>query len=290
MKQDQRQNTKNLEKLKGIFMQPAQDPDSITLSLEALDSSNWEKYKGAGGNTKVWVQKLMAGEEGAFDECCEEIAHQTSFWPAIYLVFPYLVEKLSRDFDQISFDSRIMKLSMLGTCLATDFDINREGEQEADGALMENYQLGIRKFQLLIKKFLAGKAKPLGRVDSTTKGMFAVGVLAAFGNREDAAFLMDMVLDESITVACDKCEYCDEGLELADKKALSVINPREKAPDDWNGEDFEDTYRWFGDFLELFGIKGMAKYLPYYFGTYRCPECGREAVVRDLIKVFRFES
>jgi len=288
MEQDKRQNIANLEKLTKIFMRLEQEPDSITLSLEALDSPNWGKYESASGNAKVWVQKLVDGEENAYDECCDEIAHQTSFWSAIYLVFPYLVEKLSRDFDQLDSGELIMKFSMLGTSLATDCDINRGENKTVDAAVIENYQLSIRKFQLLIIKFLADKAKSLSRVDSMTKALFAVGVLAAFGNREDAALLMDMELDECIYVACDKCEHCNEDLELGSKKALSTISPRGQAPDDWNGEDFEDTYGWFVDFLELFKIKGMAKHLPYYFGTYQCPECGREAAVRDLMKNYRF--
>lgn len=288
MEQNKRQNTANLEKLTKIFMQPEQEPDSITLSLEALHSPNWEKYESASGNAKVWVQKLLDGEANAYDECCDEIAHQTSFWSAIYLVFPYLVEKLSGDFDQLDSGELIMKFSMLGTSLATDCDMNRGEDKAVDADVIENYEHSIKKFQLLIQRFLAGRAKALGRVDSMTKALFAVGVLAAFGNREDAALLMDMELDECIYLACDKCEHCNEELELASKKALSAIKPREQAPDDWNGEDFEDTYRWFGDFLELFKIKGVAKHLPYYFGTYQCPDCGREAAVRDLMKNYRF--
>lgn len=290
MEQEQKQNSANLEKLREIFLQPGQEPDSIKLSLEALDSPNWEKYEGAGGSDdlKEWVQKLLDGEEGAFSECCQNISHQMSFYSGIYLVFPYLVEKLAEDFDQMDTGEQIMNISELGACLSTDFSLNREGRRTPDESVMENYQLSIRKFQLVIKKFLAKKAKSLSRVDSRTKTWFAMEVLAAFGNREDAWLFEDAEAGECIYVACDGCEHCNEDLELTSKRALSAITPRAQAEDNWNGEDFEDTYLWFGDFLELVGIKGLAKHLPYYFGTYKCPECGKETVVRDLMENYSF--
>ncbi|MDE7200778.1 MAG: hypothetical protein K2O91_02490 [Lachnospiraceae bacterium] len=285
MERDKKQNTANLDKLTKIFMHLEMEPDCIKLPLEALDSSNWEKYESA-GDARIWLQKLMDGEDEAFSECCDEISHQMSFWSAIYLVFPYLVDKLAKDFDQIDPGEWIMNSSMLGISLATDCDINRGVSNIADKAVMSCYQLSIRKFQLLIKKFLTKKAKSLSRVDSMDKAMFALEVLAAFGNRDDAFLLVNAELDQGICLACDKCEHCNEELEFMSKRTLSGIIPKAQAEDSWNGEDFEDTYLWFGDFLELFTIKGLAKHLPYYFGTYKCPECGSEAVVKDLMKNF----
>lgn len=270
-----------------IFMYPEMEPDCIKLPLESLDSPRWEKYE-CSGNPEILLTKLMAGDEDVFCECCDMVSDQMSFWSGIYLVFPYLVDRLAKDFGQIDSAEWIMNSSMLGITLATDCDTNRSRDHIVDEAVRSCYQLSIKKYQLLIKKFLSKKAKSLRKVDSMEQTMFALEVLAAFGNRDDAFLMINSEMDESITVACDKCEHCNEGIEFTDKKALSAIKPKAQAEAHWDGRDFEDTCLWFGDFLELFQIKRLAKHLPYYFGIYKCPECGNEALVKDLMKNFYF--
>lgn len=281
----------NLEKLREIFLQPGQDLESIQVHLEPFGSPEWENYESAVGseNLKIWLQKLLDDEAGAFSECCQHVSHQMTFYSAIYLAFPYLVEKLAGDFEGLDTERQIMEISELGSCLATDCGINKRGiDYEIPEAALENYQQSIRKFQCIIKQFLSKKAKSLGRVDSMTKTMFALAVLAAFGNREDAYLFYMPEMDECIYLACDACEFCDEDLELASKKSLSAITPGEQAGDNWDGRDFDNTYLWFGDFLELIKAKGLAKHLPYYFGDYQCPECGKKAPVIHFMKAYYF--
>ncbi|MDE7478368.1 MAG: hypothetical protein K2M91_10535 [Lachnospiraceae bacterium] len=292
MGQEKKQNTANLEKLKEIFLQPKQEPGSIKVPLEPFDSPNWGIYEGAGGDIVNWLQKLLDGEKlldggvDTFDECCQYISHQMSFYSAIYLVFPYLVEALAEDFDKYNAETLIMYISELGICLMTDCDMVRQDECKiTDKAVLENYQLSVEKFQLIIKHFLARKIKSLSRVDRMTKSMFALAVLAAVGNREEAFLFLNAEMDEYIYIGCDACEFWDEdNLDLTDKKALSVIRQREQAEDNWDGENFQDTNLWFGDFLELIQVKGLAKHLPYYLGTFRCPECGKEATIVEFMK------
>lgn len=289
-----KQNQAKLEKLKEVFLQPKQDVNSIQVRLEPFDSPKWEAYKsaGIGEYAKMWAQKLLENEDGAFEECCENISHQMSYYPAIYLVFPYLVEKLAQDLEKLDTEQQIMYISMLGTALTTDCNINKRGNCELqipDGEMLENYQLSIQKFQLIIKQFLSKKLKSIGRFDSMTKTMLALAVLAVFGNREDAYLFLNSEMDECIYMACDGCEFCDEEMELSSKKSLSAITPREQAADNWDGRDFADTYLWFGDFAELVKAKSLAKHLPYYFGAFQCPECGKEAAVKDFMKNYMSE-
>ena len=308
MEQKEQLNTNNLQKLKEIFLQPKQELSSIKIQLEDFDSPKWEYYHSPGkiDHTKVWIQKFMNDEQGAFEECCQAISHQMTFYSVIYLVFPYLVEKIARDFEHYDKETLVRYISELGVSLSVDCPLNTQGKYEGadisglendtlrkiyvtgtvqtDDTVLENYQLSIQKFQLLIKHFLSRHIKALGRMDKMTKTMFALAVLAAFGNRNDAFLFLMPEIDECIGVGCNRCDFCDEeSLEFSNKKAMSVIKQRGPAEDNWDGVNFEDTYLWFGDFLELMQGKSLSKHLPYYFGTFCCPECGNEAEVRTFM-------
>lgn len=296
------------ERVKEIFFQPQQELDDIRLRLAPFDLPEWETCPGAGGSEglKDWVRKMSAGEEGAFEECCAQISHQMTFYPAIYLVFPYLVEKLASDFDRMDAQKKIMYISQLGMCLMTDCDMLRQEGLVPDGAVLEDpvlrrlygsdrmppgkevlemYESGISGFQLVIRHFLSKEHEALSRADSMTRTVFALAVLAAFGNREDAFLFMNAEMDGCIYTVCGACEACDEDtLDLSDENALSAIRPRERSEEGQDGEDLQDTFSWFGAFLELIQDKRLAGHLPYYLGAYDCPECGAEAVVRDLMR------
>ena len=51
----------------------------------------------------------------------------------------------------------------------------------------------------------------------------------------------------------------------------------------WDGKSYEDTYLWFSNLAHELGVEDEWK-IPYYYGTYTCPECGSRGILMDWMK------
>lgn len=117
----------------------------MEIKLVDLNSELWETFCGAYGNVSKEVEILMGepitepqeklrrldSEEKedyriAFDNLCENLSHQMSFYEATYLALPYLVQLLERNSKSGSFEWKLTMISELGLCLATDFPEAKE--------------------------------------------------------------------------------------------------------------------------------------------------------------------
>lgn len=68
------------------------------LMLEDLNSERWEKYVGAYGNIQGFLEKFVNDPDNKdmAENVYQSLNHQMTFYPANYLVIPYLVEMLEK--------------------------------------------------------------------------------------------------------------------------------------------------------------------------------------------------
>ena len=88
-------------------------------------------------------------------------------------------------------------------------------------------------------------------------------------------------------MACVACGYYDEDMEedgLYDEELVKGrVVPAEPVCGKWDGEDFSDPYLWLSNLAHILGIEDEWK-IPYYYGTYTCPECGSKGILMDWMK------
>ena len=63
------------------------------------------------------------------------------------------------------------------------------------------------------------------------------------------------------------------------------IVPAEPVCGKWDGKDFSDSYLWLSNLAHILGIEDAWK-IPYYYGTYTCPECGSKGILMDWMKKY----
>lgn len=110
------------------------------MRLTEFSSGLWEEYRGAYGSVRREVEILMDGTTApppqqklrrldteekddyriAFDNLCEGLSHQMSFYSATYLVLPYMAKLLEEKEAAGDFQWQVLILSEMGVCLATD--------------------------------------------------------------------------------------------------------------------------------------------------------------------------
>ena len=79
---------------------------NTNITFTELNSDLWELYRGAYGNIKCEIEVLLkevSGEEveqeefeDAFENLCETLWHQMSFYKASYLAMPYMLKFLEQ--------------------------------------------------------------------------------------------------------------------------------------------------------------------------------------------------
>lgn len=279
----------------------------MEFELVNLNSELWEIYGGAYGNVREEVAILMGGpiterqeklrrldleEKGdyriAFDNLCENLFHQMSFYKATYLALPYLVRLLERDSKDRDFGWKLTMISEMGICLATDIPGNHR-ESAIDKNVLNSYEASLLTFQELTKQFLEHHEDEIRKLDFYKRSMLITAVLAIFGERE-TAFILTMSGWDTFYMLCDSCEYCEEELAFSEETAREVIVPVEIVTDGWDGSFYEDGWLWISNMLSRLGAQEELEILSYYYGTYTCPECGAEKKVLDFMKCYLFEG
>lgn len=277
----------------------------MEIKLIELNSKLWETFRGAYGNVSKEVAILLGElniepqeklcrldtEEKenyyiAFDNLCENLSHQMSFYSATYLALPYLVKILERDSRFRTFERTLTMLSKIGLCLATDIPCNYR-EQLAEGEILISYEASILKLQELTKQFIKQYREKIKKLDFNERTMLITAILAILGDRE-VAFILTMSCWDECYMLCERCEYCEEELILSDDEAKEAITPAESMIGKWDGSSYEDTYLWLSNTINMFGAKEELEILSYYYGTYTCPECGNKKKVIDFMKQYYF--
>lgn len=221
-----------------------------------------------------------------FDNLCENLSHQLSFYNATYLAMPYLLLFLEKKRKEKDFKWQMQIILHAGIILSTDFDLGKEGRQGVSEDILESYQLSVGLLRDMVKEFLQENMEALKQEDPTDLKYFCTGLLAIFGDPE-AAYQLVVGSWEQAPVACVACGYYDEDMEadgLYDEELVKGrVVPAKPVCGKWDGEDFSDPYLWLSNLAHILGIEDEWK-IPYYYGTYTCPECGSKGILMDWMK------
>lgn len=274
----------------------------------AFSSEWWETYRGAYGDVVGDVAFLFCREdlipetgkirrldfeekgyyEIIFDNLIENLTHQLSLYPAMYLAVPYLVlllEKKRREGDE-DWERKI--IGALGDILCTDIPACGGGEQQdLPDEVWESYQKSVTKLQEMTKDYLHRNLEKVQK-----EGIyFCAEVLSILSDRE-AAFEMLLGNFEQCPLACPVCDYYDEDMEAEGLGAEELLERIEAAKDvigKWDQKDYSDTYVWFSNLMHLANEEEAWK-VKYYYGTYTCPECGSKGILLEWMKQSRREE
>lgn len=290
-----------------------------------FSSPLWEEYRGAYGNVREDVAFLFCPKELVpemnkiirldfeekeddrinFDNLCENLSHQLSFYDATYLALPYLVlllekKRLARDFHWqmlillqagIILSTELPCYTSLGprSELAENMEGSDYGEEETWGLpeeVMKSYQLSKEILRERAEDFLKQHLEEIKEEDEEDRKYFATGLLAILG---DPGAANQLLLGgwEQVVAECPECGYYDDEMEMDGFEDQEIVEERiQPAPlaiGKWDGKSFEDTYVWFSNLVHELGIEDEWK-LPYYYGTYTCPECGNQGVLMEWMK------
>jgi len=292
------------------------------LKLTPFDSELWDILHGAYGNVCEEVRILMGDvmeippqmkirrldfEEKndyqiTFDNLCENLTHQMSFYDASYLTMPYLVTLLEQKEAEQDSDWQFSILCNLGICLATDIYENNESaasDHDKDfnpfgipknftipKEIIDTYNISVEILQEKTKFFIKTNLEKLKNLEEIDKNFFATAVLAILGDRK-TAHIMCLGGWEQPYFLCKKCDTCIENVEFSDKELCEMITPAPESEQAWDGEQYDsDTYTWYHGFLQTLEAKDEAKILSLYYGEFTCPECGAKGKTIDFAKAY----
>lgn len=269
-------------------------------------SGLWEQYTGAYGNIREDVAFLFCPEklvpetmklrrldpeeksdyEIQFDNLCENLTHQLSLYGGSYLAMPYLVLLLEKKRRKQDYEWEKKIIQAAGDVLSTDIPFCGGGDEaQMPEEVMESYQLSVELLQEMTKEFLDQNMERLKEEDPGWLQYFCTDLMAVLGDRE-AAFQMLMGQWEQCPVSCPECDYFDEDMEadgFYDKEQLKKIEPAASVIGKWDGKSYEDPYLWFSNLAHELGVEDEWK-IPYYYGTYTCPECGSRGILIEWMK------
>lgn len=290
------------------------------LKLVPTDSVLWETFGGAYGNVVNDI-KLLIGEEKELDDwdvalldrrqsrqgkkediediekialenLFESLAHQMTFYPAIYLAMPYLVKLLEKKKTENDFEGQISLITDMGLLVAMDIpDESYKDEVKPEGEVMDNYNLSILKLQEITKRFLEQHLEEVKK-NSYYKVPFLTSVFGILNSDKKEAFIMFMSMWESCYMACGECEDYNENIEFDDAyesgEACDGITPAPSVIGQWDGKTMDNTYMWFSNLLSMAEAYREANLMSYYYGVYECRECGNKKQVMEFAKNYYF--
>ncbi len=272
----------------------------------SFESPLWEEYRGAYGDIRedvafLFCPKDLIPEMGKiirldfedkdderinFDNLCENLSHQLSFYDATYLAMPYLVLLLEKKIKEQNFHWQMMIILQAGMILSTDIpEYNQPKEADIPKEILESYKMSKDILREKTKEFIE---QHLDQIKEEKKGdllYFATALLAIFGD-PGAAFGLAIGVWEQTPVCCTECDYYDDDMEdgfYNEELMKEKIQPAESVIGKWDGKSFDDTYVWFSNFVHQLGIEDEWK-IPYYYGTYTCPECGKKDILIEMMK------
>lgn len=269
-----------------------------------FSSKLWEEYEGAYGDVREDIAFLFCPKELLpemdkirrldfedkederinFDNVCENLLHQLSFYDATYLAMPYFVLFLEKKRREQDFHLQFEIIIQAGIILSTDiFDDERE---ELPKDISKSYQCSIEILREMTKEFLQQNMEQLKEEKAIDLQYFCTSLLAIFDDPK-AAYQILIGSWEQLPVACPNCDYYDDEMEadgfFVERIVKEKVTPAESVLGTWDGKSFEDTYVWFSNLAHILQIEDEWK-IPYYYGTYQCPECGSKGILIDWMK------
>lgn len=279
-----------------------------------FSSKLWEQYRGAYGDVREDVAFLFCpkellpemeklrrldfeekgNEQIVFDNLCENLSHQLSFYDATYLVMPYLVLLLEKKRREQDFDWQMKIIMEAGIILSTDMSYEGSGDNKdsVHGEIMESYHLSIEYLKEMTKEFLNQNMDKIKTKSPSDLQYFCTALLAILGDPQ-AAFQMILGGWEQCAVCCPECDYFDEDMEADgfydEEQMKEKVEPAESVIGKWDGKSFDDTYLWFSNLAHMLGVEDEWK-IAYYYGTYTCPECGSKGTLIEWMKAYELSE
>ena len=127
------------------------------IKLEKFDSKQWEKYYGAYGNMSELMTAFMENpdDKELQESVYQGINHQMTFYSAVYLVMPYLVNLLKRKLSSGDIEWVEYCLFNIGMTIASDNILTRKESRKGDATkeLKRNYNLCLKELKKIAKQF-----------------------------------------------------------------------------------------------------------------------------------------
>ena len=265
------------------------------MQLLDLSSGLWQVYPGAYGSVREEISTLMSapvppqeklrrldpeekdGERVAFDNLCENLSHQGSFYPALYVALPYIARLFQQKAGDFSWQLAI--LTEAGMSLATDVPWNHSGEEYPED-ILSGFQEAAALLAEGAKEFLARYPDQLKQLAAYRREGFYTGLTALLGDRK-AAYVLMMNYWQTCYLQCRKCGNPDEDLELGDREQLKKLKPARTWLQKWDRRSYGGVLLQLDGVMKRLGDRESRKKLALYRGSYTCPRCGARGCVMD---------
>ena len=278
----------------------------MELKLAPMDGDIWMKLKGAYGNVRDIVKLLMGAPEDipvqkrvrskdhektdlriVFDNLIAHLCYQMDFYPATYLVMPYIVKFFEKEEFENDFEWQCTILAGAGRCLITDTVFNARKCVD-DEQILAAYQLSIQILREHAEVFLKKYADEIEQLEKTSRLALFTALLALFGNHDEAMMLL-LTNWEECYLLCDACRYSEGDIGITELVQRKDIERAESVIGRWDGENDADTYVWFSNVLHQCHAAYEEERLSCFYGTYTCPKCKKTGRVFDFMKNYFME-
>ncbi len=242
----------------------------MRLHPAAFTSPLWGEYRGAYDDALEQVAFLFCPEDLVpemkkiirldfekkndyrinFDNLCENLSHQLSFYDATCLAMPYLVLLLEQKRRAQDFEWQLLIIREAGIILSTDLSCEQaQYRREIPKEAWDSYQLSKEILREMTKAFLHQHWEQIKIKSQEELKYFVSALLAIFGD-PGAAFQLVIGGWEQTPAECAACGYFDEDMEdgfYNESLIKEKIVPAESVIGKWDGKSFEDTYLWFSN-------------------------------------------
>ncbi len=270
-------------------------------ALQDLNSPLWEVYRGAYGNVSEYLAILAGDQEKApqtfklrrleaasktnyelaFDNLCENLWHQMSFYHATWLALPYLAWMMAKRQQEEDIEWVFRCILAAGSCLATDVCGSRPAEEE----LWESYQNATAEIRAMTIDFIAEHAGYVREKKPIQRREFAVAATAILGEKR-LAFMLFLSGLQSCYAVCPACGNCDEEIEFGYFEPFRRIEAAQVPSEPWDGKQFDDVTLWLFNLFALVRDKEGMERLRYWFGTYTCPVCAKKTPLLSAMEAY----
>lgn len=268
---------------------------NTAFNVEPFDSTVWEVVSMA-GRIDLGAELKAAIETRDWQniqDIFENITHQMTFYTAVYVVLPHMVQLLEQVMEEGDLEHAHMLIWNLGICLATDIPGNRMGEP--DSPLMDDYQAAAKKLCGLVKHLINTRLQDIQELSDEQKSTLLAATLAILGERELVFAAMEAfaagAVEELHFMCGGGCEFFAECVDPYEEESeIGSILPQEYEPETWDGVSYDDPFVWTTGIAELFGAEEQIEVLRWFYGTLICPECGQTKRVLDYMITYLTEA
>ncbi|MCX4326741.1 MAG: hypothetical protein OSJ45_05530 [Lachnospiraceae bacterium] len=272
-----------------------------------FNSELWEQLRGAYGNIQEDIAPLMVDNPEvpedektlnpymsyksdymiAFDNVCNQLWHQMSFYDASYIAMPYLAKAFNYWYEKNDFIMQVLFLINAGIIVSTDNkynDIYNNIKDTIPENIMESYNQSILFFKEKAEELLTNKLDMLKQFKPDTVSYICISLLAFVGKREHS-FILLLENFSQCPVICGNCDFFLEDIDLDNdiedqeisEELNSLITPAPSVIGRWDRKSLDNTYIWLSNVLHIAGSCHDVKKLSYFYGTFTCPGCGTKS-------------